>query len=124
MRDAGGDRRARGRANPKIQAVIAADKGVDYGRVVEIIDTVKANGVTTFALDIERGPAAGRRARPRPATAPTRLHASTRQGTDRRQALSSLAARPRRRGGRCVERKRPSAAKRGGGMAARTHSSR
>jgi biopolymer transport protein ExbD len=41
--------------NPKIQAVISADKGVEYGRVVEIIDTVKQNGVGAFALDIERG---------------------------------------------------------------------
>lgn len=48
--------------HPKIQAVISADKGVEYGRVVEIIDTVKQNGVSAFALDIERGPA--------PATAP------------------------------------------------------
>ncbi|HEY2902323.1 MAG TPA: biopolymer transporter ExbD [Polyangia bacterium] len=44
-------------ANPKTQAVIAADKGVAYGRVVELIDLVKANGVTAFALDVERGPA-------------------------------------------------------------------
>jgi len=43
--------------NPKIQAVIAADKGVAYGRVVELIDLVKANGVSAFALDVERGPA-------------------------------------------------------------------
>jgi biopolymer transport protein ExbD len=42
--------------NPKIQAVISADKGVQYGKVVEIIDTVKQNGVDTFALDIERAP--------------------------------------------------------------------
>ena len=48
----------RGRRQPKIQAVIAADKGVAYGRVVEMIDPVKQNGVTAFALDIERGPAA------------------------------------------------------------------
>jgi biopolymer transport protein ExbD len=41
-------------ANPKTQAVIAADKGVEYGRVVEIIDVVKQNGISTFALDIER----------------------------------------------------------------------
>ena len=44
-------------ANPKTQAVIAADKGVAYGRVVELIDLVKANGINTFALDVERGPA-------------------------------------------------------------------
>jgi biopolymer transport protein ExbD len=48
--------------NPKLQAVIAADKGVAYGRVVELIDLVKANGVSAFALDVERGPA------PAPAT--------------------------------------------------------
>jgi biopolymer transport protein ExbD len=42
-------------ANPKVQAVIAADKGVPYGQVVELIDLVKQNGVTAFALDIERG---------------------------------------------------------------------
>lgn len=43
--------------NPKVQAVISADRGVEYGKVVEIIDVVKQNGVSAFALDIERGPA-------------------------------------------------------------------
>ncbi len=42
-------------ANPKTQAVIAADRGVEYGQVVELIDLVKTNGITAFALDIERG---------------------------------------------------------------------
>ena len=51
-------------ADPKTQAVIAADKGVPYGRVVELIDLVKANGIATFALDVERGPA------PAPAAGP------------------------------------------------------
>ena len=41
-------------ANPKTQAVIAADKGIAYGRVVELIDLVKQNGITTFALDVQR----------------------------------------------------------------------
>ncbi len=41
-------------ADPKTQAVIVADKAVDYGRVFDIIDMVKLNGVTTFALDVER----------------------------------------------------------------------
>jgi biopolymer transport protein TolR len=41
-------------ANPKLQAVIAADKSSPYGRVVELIDVVKQNGVSAFALDIER----------------------------------------------------------------------
>jgi biopolymer transport protein ExbD len=46
--------------DPKTQAVIAADKGAVYGKVVELIDLVKQNGVTTFALDIERkAPEAG-----------------------------------------------------------------
>ncbi len=41
-------------ANPKLQAVIAADKGVEYGRVIDLIDLVKRNGVSAFALDVER----------------------------------------------------------------------
>jgi biopolymer transport protein ExbD len=40
--------------DPKTQAVIAADEGVLYGKVVEVVDLVKQNGVTAFALDIER----------------------------------------------------------------------
>ena len=40
--------------DPKTQAVIAADKGVVYGKVVELVDMVKQNGVKAFALDIER----------------------------------------------------------------------
>ncbi len=40
--------------NPKLQAVIAADQGVAYGEVVALIDLVKANGVATFALHIEK----------------------------------------------------------------------
>jgi biopolymer transport protein TolR len=41
-------------ANPKTQAVIAADQSVAYGRVVELIDMVKQNGISAFALDIQR----------------------------------------------------------------------
>jgi len=44
--------------NPKLQAVIAADKGVEYGHVVDLIDLVKRNGVSAFALDMERNTAA------------------------------------------------------------------
>lgn len=46
--------RREARANPKTQAVISADKGVEYGRVVDVIDMVKQNGVSAFALDVER----------------------------------------------------------------------
>jgi biopolymer transport protein ExbD len=41
--------------NPRTQAVISADKGVEYGRVIELIDLVKHNGIGAFALDVERG---------------------------------------------------------------------
>ncbi|HXI56939.1 MAG TPA: biopolymer transporter ExbD [Polyangia bacterium] len=58
-------------ANPKTQAVIAADKGVAYGRVVELIDLVKANGIATFALDVERGPAPAGSGAPAAPAAPT-----------------------------------------------------
>lgn len=49
-------------ANDKVQAVIAADKSVPYGQVVHLIDVVKTNGVTSFALNIERvtSPAQGK----------------------------------------------------------------
>jgi biopolymer transport protein ExbD len=42
------------RADPKTQAVISADKKIDYGKVIELIDRIKLSGVTTFALDVER----------------------------------------------------------------------
>lgn len=37
-----------------VQVVISADRSVDYGRVVNLIDLVKRNGVKTFALNIQR----------------------------------------------------------------------
>lgn len=40
--------------NPKVQAVIAADRGAEYGKVIELIDLIKREGVSTFALDVER----------------------------------------------------------------------
>jgi biopolymer transport protein ExbD len=40
--------------NPKLQAVIAADQGVTYNYVVRAIDLVKENGVTSFALNVDR----------------------------------------------------------------------
>jgi biopolymer transport protein ExbD len=39
--------------NPELQAVIAADKVSEYGRVVAVIDLVKQNGVKAFALNLE-----------------------------------------------------------------------
>ncbi len=42
------------KTDPKLQAVIAADKTVAYQRVVAVIDLVKRNGISRFALNIER----------------------------------------------------------------------
>lgn len=42
------------KADSKLQAVIAADKTVAYQRVVATIDLVKRNGISRFALNIER----------------------------------------------------------------------
>ena len=48
--------RRRFEAEPKVRAVIAADKAVRYEHVVHVIDVVKSAGVTSFALNIERAP--------------------------------------------------------------------
>lgn len=37
-----------------LQAVISADKHVDYEHVVHAIDVVKSNGIKAFALNIQR----------------------------------------------------------------------
>jgi biopolymer transport protein ExbD len=37
-----------------VQAIIGGDRGVDYGRVIDIVDVIKLNGVRSFALNIER----------------------------------------------------------------------
>jgi biopolymer transport protein ExbD len=39
----------------KPQVVIAADRAVDYGQVIQLIDLVKAHGIDDFALQVERG---------------------------------------------------------------------
>jgi biopolymer transport protein ExbD len=40
---------------PELQIVISADGAVDYREVIGVIDLVKQNGVTAFALDVEPG---------------------------------------------------------------------
>lgn len=40
--------------NPEIRAIIAADKKVQYEKVVDLIDTIKVNGIEKFALNIVR----------------------------------------------------------------------
>lgn len=40
--------------DPEVRAIIAADKAVPYEKVVDLIDTIKLNGIDKFALNIER----------------------------------------------------------------------
>ncbi len=44
--------------DPEVQAIIAADKDVPHGRVINIIDLVKSVGVKKFAISIDdaKGP--------------------------------------------------------------------
>ena len=37
-----------------VQAIIAGDRNVDYGVIMDVIDIVKLNGVTSFALNVDR----------------------------------------------------------------------
>jgi len=39
--------------DPKTQAIIAGDKAVSHGRVVWVLDTIKALGITSFAIQID-----------------------------------------------------------------------
>jgi biopolymer transport protein ExbD len=41
-------------ADPATQAIIAGDRRVDYGRVVDVVDAIKLAGIRSFALNIER----------------------------------------------------------------------
>lgn len=40
--------------NPDIQAVIAADKDVPHGTVVQVLDIIKSVGVKKFAISIDK----------------------------------------------------------------------
>lgn len=39
---------------PDVRAIIAADKDVEYGKVIDLIDVIKLNGIEKFALNIVR----------------------------------------------------------------------
>ena len=45
-------------ANPDVQAVVDGDRGIEYGRVMEVIDTLRAAGVKNFAAAVEHRPGA------------------------------------------------------------------
>lgn len=42
------------RENPETRAIIAADRDVRYAKVIDLIDTIKQNGLGKFALNLER----------------------------------------------------------------------
>jgi len=41
-------------ANPNVEAVITADRVVEYGRVMTLIDLARMNGIRNFAAAVER----------------------------------------------------------------------
>jgi biopolymer transport protein ExbD len=45
--------------SPEARALISADRAVSHGRVIEVIDLVKREGLTRFAIDVERAEGAG-----------------------------------------------------------------
>jgi biopolymer transport protein ExbD len=40
-------------ANPDIQVLVSADKTVQYGEVIELLDLVRSGGVQKFAISVE-----------------------------------------------------------------------
>ncbi|TXD37797.1 biopolymer transporter ExbD [Lujinxingia vulgaris] len=46
--------RAQAGEDEELRAVIAADKKVEYGKVIDLVDTIKLNGIAKFALNIDR----------------------------------------------------------------------
>lgn len=40
--------------NAALQAIVSADSEVSHGRVIEVIDAIKSNGVTKFAISISK----------------------------------------------------------------------
>lgn len=45
--------RAKAASDPELRAIINADKTVPHGRVVELIDTIRAAGIDKFAIQTE-----------------------------------------------------------------------
>jgi biopolymer transport protein ExbD len=42
--------------DPELQAIVSADRGIDYGDVMRFVDLVKSLGVNRFALSTEGAP--------------------------------------------------------------------
>jgi len=43
------------KANPKVQATIAADQDTPHGAVIRLIDIVRRNGIQDFAINVDSG---------------------------------------------------------------------
>lgn len=41
------------KVNPKLEVTVSADQDVSHGKVMKLIDTVRKNGVTDFAISVE-----------------------------------------------------------------------
>lgn len=52
-----GQMRREADADASVRAVISADRDVDYGVIIDVIDVVKLNGASAFALNVEARPA-------------------------------------------------------------------
>jgi biopolymer transport protein ExbD len=59
LEDARGAVRAALARSSEARALISADRAVSHGRVIEVIDLVKREGLTRFAIDVERADGAG-----------------------------------------------------------------
>ena len=55
--------RAEVAADPSTQAIIAGDRGAEYGQVVDVLDLVIQAGMRSYQLNIERRPPEGSDAR-------------------------------------------------------------
>jgi biopolymer transport protein TolR len=43
-------------SQPKLQALISADRTTPHGQVIKLIDTIRKNGIIDFAIDVELAP--------------------------------------------------------------------
>lgn len=40
--------------NPEVQAVVIADRGIEFGRIIQVLDWVKQSGVKSFAVTTDK----------------------------------------------------------------------
>jgi biopolymer transport protein ExbD len=47
---------SRANSGQKVQAIVAADQQTPHGTVIKLIDTIRKNGITEFAINVESNP--------------------------------------------------------------------